>query len=108
MQDAEFVRAVAGLRDRQGCAPTTGDVAAALGLSRQHAWRRLRVIPQLLQVPGNPAPTWEVREALSGPSATIHAMVVELGELARGMTPEQAAEARAAFLAALDVAGGAA
>lgn len=31
MDSATFVRAVEELRDRQGCAPTTGDVAASLG-----------------------------------------------------------------------------
>lgn len=102
MLDSEFVRAVSQLRGEQGCAPTTGDVAAMLNLDRTYVWRRLKKIAAIFSVPGKPAPRWHVRGALVGAEARIHALVVEAGELARGLGADDAAVLRAQILEALE------
>jgi hypothetical protein len=101
MDSATFVRAVEELRDMQGCAPTTGDVPAALGIYRSHAWRCLRAIPELFAVPSNPAPRWEVRGGLSLASARVHALVTEAGELVRHLDAHAADLLRGQLLQAL-------
>lgn len=102
MLDFEFVRAVSQLRDLDKCAPTTGDVAAHLNITTQYAARRMRAISGLFAVPGKPAPRWHVRGALVGAEARIHALVVEAGELARGLDAHAAEALRAQILEALE------
>lgn len=100
--DSEFVRAVCELRERMGCAPTTGDVAASVNMSVQATARRLKACPGVFSVPGNPAPRWHVRGGLSGAEARLLALIEEAGNLVRGLDPAGAAEMRAQLLDALE------
>ena len=100
MQD-QLVSAVASLRDRMGRAPTTGDVAAQLGVSRQYALRVLSASKALFSVPVKP-PRWHVRGGLSGAEARLLQLIEEAGELVRGLDPAGAAEMRAQLLDALE------
>ncbi len=102
MLDFEFVRAVSQLRERQHLAPTTGDVAAQLGISRGHAWRRLTAIGEVYSTPDNPAPRWYVRVAAGGPVGRVHALILEAAALVRGLDAEAAERLRAELLDALE------
>jgi hypothetical protein len=102
VSDSAYVRAVCELRDRMKCAPTTGDVAAMLGVTTQHARRRLRAIPDVFCVPDNPAPRWQVRGGLAGGAARVLALVQEAGNLLRGLEPSDAAALQAQILDALE------
>lgn len=105
MDSNEFVRAVCVLRDKQGFAPTSGDVAAQVGVSRATAWRHLKaaeIAGLLYSVPGNPAPTWHIRGDATQAVARVEALVREAGDLVRGLDDSAAAWLRAQILDALD------
>lgn len=102
VSDSTFVRAVSELRDLMKCDPTSGDVAAMLGVTTQHARRRLRAIPAVFCVPDNPAPRWHVRGGLEGAAARVLALVKEAGELVRGLEPGDAETLRSQILDALE------
>lgn len=88
MQD-HLVSTVSGLRDRMGRAPTSGDVATKLGVSRQYALRVLSKHPGLFSVPTRP-PVWHVRGGLSGAEARMLALIDEARALVAGMGIEEA------------------
>ena len=80
---------VADLSRRQAAAPTAGDVAAALGISRQHARRLLHACPGVFFVDTRP-PRWYCREALPEHVAALRDAIARALDVARGMDPEAA------------------
>lgn len=85
----DVARVVADLSRRQPDAPTTGDVAAALGFTVQHTRRLLLASVQVFEVPAKPAPRWYCRDRLPTRIEELRATIARALDLARNLPADE-------------------